>query len=171
MARTALSVITLLAGLWLPLAVACTADGGVRNGNLPPPIGGNGAVDSGSSDGGLDGGDAGFDAGPVDAGPCVGSLQRPTVVTARDDCFSGGALRFPSLIDTACDASLFLDNILTCTGHLGGPLNAFTGACGPGAWPCTSPSIPGTLRCMLPDAGASCVIVLCDGSGDGGCSP
>ena len=169
MLRTARPIAVLLLLLALTVAHACVGEGGVRDGNLPPPVGGNGAIDSGSSDGGRDGGDAGPDAGPTDAGPCAGSLHRPTLFVAKDSCFSGGALRFPLLTDTDCNAILSLDTIPTCTGHLGGPLNAFTGTCDPGALPCTSTSIPGTLHCQLPDAGSTCVIVLCDGSGDGGC--
>ena len=74
------------------------------------------------------------------------------------------------LTDTDCNAALSLDTIPTCTGHLAGPLNAFTGTCGAASLPCTAPSIPGTLLCQV-DAGSTCTIVLCDGSGDGGCTP
>jgi hypothetical protein len=189
MIRTAAPISARLLGLSLSLALACASEEGVRDGSLPAPVAGNGPVGPGRPDAGTDAGaqagadagDAGVDAGhdggnagAADAGPCVGSLSRPTLVAARDECFSGGASRFPSLIDNDCNAILLLDTVPTCSGHLGGPLNAFTGTCSAGtsgASPCTSASIPGTLRCLLPDAGAPCVIVLCDGSGDGGCTP
>lgn len=176
MLHTARPLAALLLGLSLVLAHACAGETGVHDGSFPPPVGGNGPVDSGHADGGPDGGDAGpdagqADAGPVDAGPCAGALNRPTLVTAKDECINVGTHPVPLLIDTSCNASLWLDSVLTCTGHLGGPLNAFTGACGPAAMPCASTSIPGTLHCLLPDAGAPCAIVLCDSSGDGGCGP
>ncbi len=112
------------------------------------------------------GGSTTHDAGTADAG-CAGDLASPLSV-AYDECLTTGAYRSPSIIANGCAATLYLDNIPSCTGQLSGPHNTFNGTCG-NYTPCHADAIPGTISCRVSDAGSTCVVVLCGLNGsDGG---
>ena len=129
-------------------------DGAVR------PAGGGGAQGDAGLDAGTDGGsDAGTDGG-FDGG-CVHGSYNGTLIDGCD----GTGTRTVLVQELDCNVQLYVDRILTCSGTLGGPTDAFDGGCG--ARTCTSPSLPGTLTCT--DSSGSCSLTVC--GADGGCGP
>jgi hypothetical protein len=145
-------------------------DAGITHGD-----GGDGGGDAGLADAGdagiTDGGDAGItdggDAGVGDGG-CAGALARPVSV-AIDRCSGEAVQRTATLIDQACVANLYLDNIPVCQGRLSGDGNAFQGTCH-SSLTCSSQSLPGRIVCAN-GTDAGCAIEVCGNQPDAGCQP